>query len=98
MLSINIIFCNHQQERNLSVALTLGRDASCCALCKISEYVEKASSGVMKGLSVVAGAERFGILIEEKPGCILTKDWSFRLPLCVWDPAQMSQCWEASGI
>lgn len=37
----------------------------------------------MKGLSVVAGAERFGILIEEKPGCILTKDWSFRLPLCV---------------
>lgn len=51
-----------------------------------------------KGLSVVAGAERFGILIEEKPGCILTKDWSFRLPLCVGDPAQMSQCWEASGI
>lgn len=37
----------------------------------------------MKGLPVVAGAERFGILIEEKPGCILTKDWSFRLPLCV---------------
>lgn len=46
-------------------------------LCvKLRSMLKKRALGVMTGLSVVLGAERFGILIEEKPACILTKDWS----------------------